>query len=92
MPIIKISKKFISSFLKFVLLTAIIHIGVLVFEAIKNCNIKYLNYFQILGLKDLFPRIINGKISDVISISIMTIITGTFLTLSLLKKERIKQL
>lgn len=92
MPIIKISKKFISSFLKFVLLTALIHIGVLVFEAIKNGNIKYLNYFQILGLKDLCPRIINGKISDVISISIMTIITGTFLTLSLLKKERIKQL
>jgi len=91
MSIIKISKKFWSSFLKFVLLTALIHIGVLVFTAFKNGSIKYLNYFQILGLKDLFPRIINGKISDIISGLIMILMVGIFLTVSLLKKEKIKE-
>jgi len=87
MSIVKISKKFWSSFLKFVLLTALIHIGVLVFTAFKNGSIKYLNYFQILGLKEFWPKIINGKISDVISISLMAIITGTFLVLSLFRER-----
>jgi len=85
----KIIKKIVKSFLKFVLLTALIHIGVLVFTSIKNRNIKFLNYFQILGLSEFWPRITKGWVSDVISITIMVLIIGIFLFFSLIKKEKI---
>jgi len=86
MIFIKISKKIWSSFLKFVLLTALNHIGVLVFSAIKNGNIKFLNYFQILGLTQFWPKITNGWISDIISAVIMILIIISFLTIPLTKK------
>lgn len=82
----KIIGKIFKSFLKFVLLTALIHIGVLVFSAIKDGNIKFLNYFQILGLTEFWPKITNGWLSDALSILIMFGIIGIFLIISLIKK------
>jgi len=90
MIFIKISKKIWSSFLKFVLMTALIHIGVLIFSAIKNGNIKFLNYFQILGLTQFWPKITKGWISDVISVSTMLIIISVFLIISLHESRRKK--
>ena len=86
---IKIIKKIGSSFLKFVLLTALVHIGVLVFTSIKNGNIKFLNYFQILGLTEFWPKLTKGWVSDVISVLIMASIFSTFLIYSL-NKNKIK--
>lgn len=86
----KIIKKIIKSFLKFVLLTALIHIGVLVFTSIKKGDIKFLNYFQILGLTEFWPKITKGWISDVISILIMMLIMGSFLAISLIKKKTVE--
>lgn len=88
MIFIKISKKIWSSFLKFVLMTALIHIGVLIFSAIKNGNIKFLNYFQILGLTQFWPKITKGWVSDVISASTMLIIISVFLIISLRENRR----
>jgi len=85
-----IIKKILKSFLKFVLLTALIHIGVLVFTSIKSGNIKYLNYFQILGLTEFWPRITDGWVSDLISILIMVIIFFIFLISSLNESHRKK--
>ena len=73
----KIIKKILKSFLKFVLLTALIHIGVLIFTSIRNGNIKFLNYFQILGLNEFWPEITKGWISDLISF--LTIATIFFI-------------
>ena len=87
MIFIKISKKIWSSFLKFVLMTALIHIGVLIFSAIKNGNIKFLNYFQILGLTEFWPKITRGWISDIISVLMMVLLISGFLFLSLIKKK-----
>ncbi len=86
----KIIKKIIKSFLKFVLLTALIHIGVLVFTSIKKGDIKFLNYFQILGLTEFWPKITKGWVSDVISIIIMMLIMGSFLAISLIKKKTVE--
>ncbi|MFA6369122.1 MAG: hypothetical protein WCX20_01960 [Candidatus Shapirobacteria bacterium] len=82
----KIIKKIFKSFLKFVLLTALIHIGILVFTSIKNGDIKFLNYFQILGLSEFWPKITKGWISDLISVLTMVIIFSIFLISSLNKK------
>jgi hypothetical protein len=86
----KIIRKIIKSFLKFVLLTALIHIGVLVFTSIKNGNIKFLNYFQILGLTEFWPKITKGWVSDLISVSTMVIIFSGFLIIGLHENRRKK--
>jgi len=82
----KITKKIGASFLKFVLLTALIHIVVLVISAIKDGNIKYLNYFQILGLGKFWPQITHGLISDIVSALLMILLIATFLTIAFIKK------
>ncbi|MDD4938053.1 MAG: hypothetical protein PHX34_03500 [Candidatus Shapirobacteria bacterium] len=87
----KIVKKILKSFLKFVLFTALLHIGVLIITAIRNGNIKFLNYFQILGLHEFWPKITNGKLSDILSIILMTIIFLSFLIFSFIKKIRVEK-
>jgi len=82
----KIIRKILKSFLNFVMLTALVHIGVLVFTSIKNGNIKFLNYFQILGLTEFWPKITKGWVSDLISILIMVSIVSGFAIMSLRKK------
>lgn len=84
--IIHVTKKVISSFCKFVLLTALIHIGVLVFRAFNEGDIKILNYFSIINLNSFFPKITNGWVSDALSIFIMVTIFTLFLVFSLVKK------
>jgi len=63
-------------------MTALIHIGILIFSAIKNGNIKFLNYFQILGLTQFWPKIATGWISDVISAVTMILIIIGFLIIN----------
>jgi len=85
-----IIKKTVAGFLKFVLLTALLHIGVLIFSAVKNGNIKFLNYFQILGLTEFWPGITNGWVSDVISASTMAVLLITiFLINELVMRQKI---
>jgi len=86
----KIIRKILKSFLKFVLLTALVHIGVLIFTSIKNGNIKFLNYFQILGLSEFWPKITKGWVSDLISILTMMIIFSVFLIITFNKTNKIK--
>ena len=87
MTFIVISQKIVKSFLSFVLLTALIHIGVLVFSAIKRGDVKFLNYFQILGLTEFWPKISNGILSDIFSIIVMFTIVSIFLTAKLKKQS-----
>jgi len=82
----KITKKILKSFLSFFLLSALIHNGVLIISAIRNGDIKYLNYFRIIGLEEFWPRISSTNLSDFISLIIMVIIILGFLTISLRKK------
>jgi len=82
----KITKKILKSFLSFFLLSALIHIGVLIISTIKNGDIKYLNYFRIIGLEEFWPRISNTNLSDFISLIIMVVIVLGFLIISLRKK------
>jgi hypothetical protein len=88
MSFIKIVKKISACFLKFVLLTALLHIGVLIVSAIKNGNIKFLNYFQILGLTEFWPKITHGWVSDVVSVSIMSVILATFLVFGFVRIKK----
>jgi hypothetical protein len=82
------NNKVLRCFLKFVLVTAILHIGVLVFKTIKEGNIKLLNYFSILDLNSFFPRITRGWWSDLISAVLMISIFVGFLIFNLNRKEK----
>ena len=79
-------KKILKSFLNFFLFSALIHIGILIISAIKNGNIKYLNYFRIIGLEEFWPKISNTNTSDLISAVIMVIMVLSFLGFSLKNK------
>lgn len=85
----KIFKKILKSFLNFFLLSALIHNVVLIISAIKNSDVKYLNYFRIIGLEEFWPRISNTNISDLISGIIMIIIVLVFLGISLRKEIKL---
>jgi len=85
-------KKIIKSILNLFLVSATVHNCVLVFLSIKNGNIKYLNYFRILGLEEFWPKIAERKMSDLISIIIIVILTTFFLILEMLKINSNKEL
>lgn len=85
----KIVKKILKSFLKFFLLSALIHIGILIISAIKNGDIKYFNYFRIIGLEEFWPRISNTHTSDLISGIIMIVIVLSFFVFSLRNKVKL---
>lgn len=71
----KINKhRLIDALKKLILFTAIIHLILLVFYSIIKYKIIYLNYFNILDLDLLFPKIINGFLSQIFSILIILII------------------
>jgi len=86
----KIVKKILKSCSRVILLTALLHIGVLIIRTIKEGDIKLLNYFSILDLNVFWPKIINGKWSDILSISIMTVMFLSFLIVSLNVSRRKK--
>jgi len=79
-------KKIFKSLLNFFLFSALVHNGVLIFSTLKEGDIKYLNYFRIIGLEAFWPRIADGKISDLISIGVMILIVVLFWLISLRKK------
>jgi hypothetical protein len=80
------TKKIFKSFLNFFLFSALVHNGVLIFSTLKEGNIKYLNYFKIIGLEVFWPRIADGKVSDLVSVGVMVLIVSLFLIISLRKK------
>lgn len=79
-------KKVGKSFLGLFLFSAITHNFILVFLAITKGDIKYINYFRILGLEEFWPEIANGWVSDVISALIVLGIVLVFLII-FLKRE-----
>jgi len=83
----KIVKKILKSFLSFFLLSALVHIVILIISAIKNGDVKYLNYFRIIGLEEFWPKISNTNLSDLISGIVMIIIVFSFFGLSLRKRN-----
>jgi len=76
-------KKLGKSFLNLFLFSAIIHVIILIVSVVKNGDIKYLNYFRIIGLEEFWPRISNGGISDLLSVATMVSVIIVFLTISL---------
>lgn len=80
-------KKIGKSFLNLFLFSAIVHNLVLIYSALKTGDIKYLNYFRILGLDEFWSKISEGNISDLISFLIMLGIIAIFYLYESLKNH-----
>jgi hypothetical protein len=79
-------KKILKSVLNLFLFSAIVHNVVLLYSTLRTGNIKYLNYFKIIGLDEFWPGIGNGMVSNLISVLIISTILIVFLILALRKK------
>lgn len=67
-----VKNPYLDALLKLMLLSAIIHIFVLVIYSVLNGNVFYLNFFKIINIDLFFPEIVNldcyGLYSFVITI------------------------
>ena len=81
-------KKIVKSLLRLFLFSAVVHNCILLFLSISKGDIKYLNYFRILSLEEFWPKITQGRISDLISITIILLIFATFLSWEIFKKTK----
>ena len=78
--VVKIAKNiYLDSLFKLMLLSASIHMIILIGAAILRADIKILNYFNIPDLEFIFPHIVDGFASDVASALVAAAIYGVFL-------------
>jgi len=66
--------RYIDALIKLILFSAVFHIILITIYSIVNLDITYLNYFNILDIDLFFPGIIDGSLSQVFSILMITII------------------
>lgn len=75
MPISK--NRYLDALLKFILLTAVIHVFLLFIASIINADIIHLNYFNILDVDLFFPGVEIGLLSQILSVVAIIIIYVT---------------
>ncbi len=63
--------RFFDALKKTILLSATIHLTLLVMYAIWNLDVSYINYFNMLDLEVLFPDLIKGTLSQVLAAIVM---------------------
>ncbi len=73
------SNKYFEALKKTILFSAVVHLIILLGNAIFTNNLKMLNLFNVLDLELLFPNILNGNFSDISSLAVLIIIYIVFL-------------
>jgi len=69
-----IKNRFIDALVKLILLSAIIHLSLLLVYSILNLDFIYLNFFNLLDFDLFFPEVINGVLSQLLSIIVVIIV------------------
>lgn len=81
--------RILDMFLKFVLVTALVHIGVLIVYSIATWNLAVWNYFNILDVSLFIPGISVGQISWMVSGAIIaTLFIAIFLFFTKSEKKK----
>jgi hypothetical protein len=71
----RISKnRFVDALLKLMLLSAIIHIIILITFSIIKMDFTFINYFKILTIDLIVPSITQGVLSNVLSVAVVVIL------------------
>jgi len=81
------NNRFLDALLKLILVSAIVHLGVLGFQFFRTGDVSIINYFNILDLDFIFPDIASGSASQIASV---LVVAGLYLALLLFftKKRR----
>ncbi|MFA6022572.1 MAG: hypothetical protein WC781_00625 [Candidatus Pacearchaeota archaeon] len=69
-----VKNKYLDALFKLMLLSAIIHVAILIIKSIISFNLYPLNFFQILEITYFFPSLASGLTSLVISFITMVVI------------------
>ena len=70
--------RYLDTLLKLILLSALVHIVILVIHAVRERDFSVMNYFNILDLDFFFSGIAKGVLSNVLSVVVMVVIFGLF--------------
>jgi uncharacterized RDD family membrane protein YckC len=81
--------RFLDALLKFIIISAVFHIILLIIFSIVTSDIIPLNYFNILELDLFFPNIIKGTLSQALSVVVMIVIY-VLIYLFFTKKKKIE--
>jgi len=77
-----VKNKYLDSLLKLMLLSAIIHVVILLIYSITNLNSDKLNFFNIVGIDLLIPALGSGTLNLFIGIIVMLALYILFLKIS----------
>jgi len=69
-----VKNKYINTLFLLMLFSAIVHMVILFFKAIKSLDIYVLNYFNILDIDLFYPNIFNSLLGNVFSLIFMVAI------------------
>ncbi len=82
------NNRYIKALAGLVLLSASIHIAILVIYSIINLDIRYLNYFNIIDIDLFLPEVADGLLSQILSIiTIMVVFIVIYASLTKKKKS-----
>lgn len=80
------NNRYIKALTGLVLLSASIHIVILVIYSITNWDIRYLNYFNIIDVDLFIPEVVDGLLSQILSM--VTIVVIFIVIYAGLKKKK----
>jgi hypothetical protein len=66
--------RFLDAFLKLILFSGILHLVIVVIAGLRQGSLRPLNYFSIIGLDQIFPRLNVSFFSHVLALSTALII------------------
>jgi len=80
-----VKNKYINALFLLMLFSAIVHMAILFFKAIKSLDVYVLNYFNILDIDLFYPNIFNNFWGNIFSLIFMVVIY--FIILKINKTE-----
>ena len=80
-----VKNRYIDALLKLILVSAIVHMVLLIIYSVITGDFVILNYFNILDIDLIFPNVIEGTVSQVLSV-LATVIVYVLILLFYTKK------
>ncbi|MEI8349619.1 MAG: hypothetical protein WCI77_05655 [Candidatus Omnitrophota bacterium] len=68
------ANRFIDAFFKLILLSAAVHIGIVIGRTITEGTARHLNYFKLISLDLILPSVCNGNQNHIIAFLVMVIV------------------
>jgi hypothetical protein len=84
-----VKNKYLNALFLLMILSSIIHIAIVIFMAIKNSDLYYINFFNIIGVNCIIPNFLNNFVGNLISLG-FTILLYLIIFLNNTSKKEIR--